>query len=231
MQELTNVECYKATTGQTGQLKDMRDGKPYWVTKLADGNCWMTQNLDYDDPGSTKITNPSSWTSTDANYRAYYDPGIKVVSGTSLVDAGSSDTHLLIGNYYSWQSATNGTGSSATTAGANATGSICPSGWELPSSNSTTINGSFGKMTAAYGIGSNAAGSTALRSAPLYFQYGGYVYSGKLYDAGNVGFYWSSTARDGNNAYHLYFLSGSVSPSGANYRYFGFPVRCLVQGS
>lgn len=29
----------------TKQLIDTRDGNKYWVAKLADGNCWMTQNL------------------------------------------------------------------------------------------------------------------------------------------------------------------------------------------
>lgn len=32
----------------TKQLYDIRDGKKYWVAKLADGNCWMTQNLALD---------------------------------------------------------------------------------------------------------------------------------------------------------------------------------------
>ncbi len=32
----------------TKQLYDIRDGKQYWVAKLADGNCWMTQNLALD---------------------------------------------------------------------------------------------------------------------------------------------------------------------------------------
>ena len=31
---------------QSIQAIDERDGKKYWVTKLADGNIWMTQNLD-----------------------------------------------------------------------------------------------------------------------------------------------------------------------------------------
>ncbi len=31
---------------QSVQAIDERDGKKYWVTKLADGNIWMTQNLD-----------------------------------------------------------------------------------------------------------------------------------------------------------------------------------------
>ena len=29
-------------------LVDSRDNKPYYVAKLADNNCWMTENLDYD---------------------------------------------------------------------------------------------------------------------------------------------------------------------------------------
>ncbi len=232
MQDLTYEICANdARYGESGKLIDSRDNKIYWVAKLRDGNCWMTQNLDYNDPNSTRITNPSSWTDTSANYRAYYDPGTKVVSGTSLVDAGSSDTHLLIGNYYSWQSATNGTGSSATSAGAVASSSICPSGWQLPTSNSTTANGSFGNLTEKYAIGNNAAGSTALRSAPFYFQFGGGVWSGSLSNAGNSGYYWSSTAIGSDYAYILYFDSSSVNPSRNWYRYFGMSVRCLVQGS
>lgn len=34
------------STNQSVQAIDERDGKKYWVTKLADGNVWMTQNLD-----------------------------------------------------------------------------------------------------------------------------------------------------------------------------------------
>lgn len=30
------------------QLIDLRDAKVYWVAKLLDGKCWMTQNLDFD---------------------------------------------------------------------------------------------------------------------------------------------------------------------------------------
>lgn len=40
--------CENSPIGMTNQLIDSRDGKKYWVAKLADGNCWMTQNLDVD---------------------------------------------------------------------------------------------------------------------------------------------------------------------------------------
>lgn len=29
-------------------VMDLRDGKSYWIAKLEDGRCWMTQNLDHD---------------------------------------------------------------------------------------------------------------------------------------------------------------------------------------
>ena len=50
MQEMTSSICSNADEGETARLKDTRDDKLYWVTKLKDGNCWMTQNLDFDIP-------------------------------------------------------------------------------------------------------------------------------------------------------------------------------------
>ncbi|MBR0431091.1 InlB B-repeat-containing protein, partial [Candidatus Saccharibacteria bacterium] len=42
--------CSSMTTGQVTALKDTRDNDVYAVAKLADGNCWMIENLrlDYD---------------------------------------------------------------------------------------------------------------------------------------------------------------------------------------
>ena len=34
--------------GKSTEVADKRDGKIYWVSRLADGNIWMTQNLDLD---------------------------------------------------------------------------------------------------------------------------------------------------------------------------------------
>ncbi len=53
MQDISPEIC--ANTGEITvgnevekQLIDVRDGKKYWVAKLADQNCWMTQNLALD---------------------------------------------------------------------------------------------------------------------------------------------------------------------------------------
>lgn len=45
MQQMTHDICQSTALHVSKQLQDERDGKLYWVTKLADGNCWMTQNL------------------------------------------------------------------------------------------------------------------------------------------------------------------------------------------
>jgi uncharacterized protein (TIGR02145 family) len=42
------------------QLIDVRDDKLYWVAKLKDNNCWMTQNLDLDLSSSVALTSETS---------------------------------------------------------------------------------------------------------------------------------------------------------------------------
>lgn len=250
MQEVTPEICSRtpeadASGNNQFQLTDKRDNKKYWVAKLKDGNCWMTQNLDLDLNGKTLTTADSdvttNWTSTtgaSAIWRdsgsdiiKYYDPGNKYCTDSNCSATSSSNGgHDHQGNYYSFNAATAGTGASVTTGGQNATSSICPKGWQLPTSNSTTNNKSFGKMTTSYGIGDNAAGSTALRAAPLYFIYGGYLGSGSLSNIGSEGRYWSSTAISYRDSYHLCFGSSYANPSTYNYgRYYGFSIRCLVR--
>ena len=48
MQEMSTLSCENSSLHETKQLIDLRDNKDYWVAKLADGNCWMTQNLALD---------------------------------------------------------------------------------------------------------------------------------------------------------------------------------------
>lgn len=51
MQDMDTGICSTVTyvdTASEAQLIDVRDNKTYYVTKLQDGNCWMTQNLALD---------------------------------------------------------------------------------------------------------------------------------------------------------------------------------------
>ncbi len=58
------------TLNQQYQLKDNRDEKEYYIAKLADGNVWMTQNLDHD-----IVTTPGFYTyaNTDIGHGATTD--------------------------------------------------------------------------------------------------------------------------------------------------------------
>ena len=81
---MQDISSWKSglTTSQQIQAMDARDGKLYYVAKLADGNVWMTQNLDHDivttagyytyantdiGHGATPNTN-ATWTAQTATY-------------------------------------------------------------------------------------------------------------------------------------------------------------------
>ena len=274
MQEMTPEVCAETEVGTVARLTDARDGKVYWVAKLPDNNCWMTQNLDLDLTNGTPLTPEdsdvsSNWnpprstekngtvTSNSTNTETYswdfglyvknnpddydsYCNNVKTMSGcdgwtdaTNLtpaetewtgsvdntVSGNTYDAHFLIGNFYQWNAATAGTGGTITSQ--EATDSICPKGWQLPTSNNSN-SGSFGGL-----VGS--LNSTTITQAPYYFNPSGYVYSGSLRYAGFEGDYWSSTAYSNTSrAYYLYFNSGRVNPSDVDSRYSGQSVRCLA---
>ena len=274
MQEMTSAICAASTENETTRLTDTRDGKKYWVTKLADGNCWMTQNLDLDLTNGTPLTSDdsdvsSNWnpprstekngtvTSNTTNTETYswdfglyaknnpddydsYCDQVKTMSGcdgwtdatnltpaetewTGSVDntvSGSTyDAHFLIGNFYQWNAATAGTGGTISNY-ANATDSICPKGWRLPTGRS---GGEFDTLV-------GDLNSTTITQAPYYFNPSGSIYRGSLGGAGDRGRYWSSTAgSSASYAYYLAFGSGYVNPSDVSDRYDGRSVRCLAR--
>lgn len=94
MQNTAAIKARLTNEGDTMQAIDRRDGKKYWITKLADGNIWMTQNLDFDidstktyTPADTDITTnwtpvrstatDSTWDTSSTGYTSpnSYDPG------------------------------------------------------------------------------------------------------------------------------------------------------------
>ncbi len=70
MQEMTPEICAEAKEHEEGQLVDKRDHKIYWVGKLKDGNCWMTQNLDLD------LSTDVALTPEDTNVTAAWTPEV-----------------------------------------------------------------------------------------------------------------------------------------------------------
>ena len=69
MQSFSSDYASALAMEESVQLRDNRDNKYYWVTKLKDNNVWMTQNLDLDLDSSVALTSAdtdlhsvTSWT-------------------------------------------------------------------------------------------------------------------------------------------------------------------------
>ena len=237
-------------------LRDSRDGNYYLVSKLADGNCWMSQSLALDLTANTAIvasttaggtisvtpnnttqtTTGATWAHVDDNWHSYKPQASEnetyYQSGTtkSSFPTGSGVAYdwEKAGNYYNWYAATAGTGTSAMT-GSDATASICPKGWRLPSNSG--IKSYYNLITITYGLASSSDGSLALRANPLNFNLSGYYrYNDGVINArGSRGVYWSSTAySSATSAYHLNFYTSFIYLHGHTYKGYGFSVRCVA---
>ena len=300
LQEMTPRVCALSSVGDTKRLQDTRDGKYYWVAKLADGNCWMTQNLELDLAGRTLTPQDSdvsadwdhdaaggnaytsaqegtadyssiqSWNLGKAVWKNPGQPGQEdpCQSSTNFTDTSSCtdnwqdvssgwtpmteyrtdgvtydaetqtyDAHYLAGNFYSWLAATAGTGASVTAVGEKASDSICPAGWELPTSGNLSgyysyddTPGSFRNLLKQYGLSSYYDDQYIITRAPLFFIRAGRVEAyTHLLTNGDQGTYWSSVAYNSSNTNILYFYSNYVSTSSEGLpRYYGLSVRCVA---
>lgn len=145
-------------------------------------------------------------------------------------DGTQYDAHYLIGNYYQWNTATAGTGASVGATG-DATGSICPKGWSLPTNTKNVELVKAYEYSGVNGQAINAAGVTRIDYKPLYFVKEGNIYlvNGTLRNAGYVGRYWSSSVYSANIelSYHLGLNNSTVIPSSTNARQLGLPIRCV----
>jgi uncharacterized protein (TIGR02145 family) len=162
-----------------------------------------------------------------SNMKPSNDPEFYKKNGKTVV-GNVYDAHYLVGNHYAWNTATAGTG--ATITNGQASGSICPKGWKLPTSNSS-VSGSFGGLLAVENIGKNVA---KLTGDGYFFVRGGGIYQekGLLFGyGGDYGVYWSSTPYStSTNAFDLYFSSTNiVEPSSNYYRNNGYSVRCVAR--
>ena len=268
MQDITPEICAKSAENETARLMDTRDNKLYWVTKLKDGNCWMTQNLDFDIPaggitgdqaaktdlsdgrtwatGDSSASNPypAQATSTEIYYNTSYtgtysyDPGLVVVSGTEFVPYESrpegTDEHQLVGNYYQWNAATAGTGGLVSQKGEDATDSICPKGWQLPTLTGGTsaynLMTSYPDIFSGLALEDNNTGTAtdAAIQDPLFFGYTGIADLGAMQRVGKDGIYWLSTLYSEYRAYYFRVALGMATASSWAYRCGGYSIRCLA---
>ena len=138
MQDMTSDICASVSgDGETTatQLVDIRDNKLYWITKLKDGHCWMTQNLDTDINSSIEfsslntdlnvIYNNGQYAEYNSGYTQvgniiYWRPNSNTINFTNTVTGWQYSTimpysanktddtntgHASLGNYYNWTAA------------------------------------------------------------------------------------------------------------------------------
>ena len=206
MQEMTSTICADAAENDTAQLTDTRDGKKYWVTKLADGNCWMTQNLRLS--STTERGESRVLTSADSNVtRNWRFPTGSLTSGNTYTEARSTiSSNTSYGGYYNYCAASAGTVCSSSLA-QDATQDICPKGWRLPTLNEMS------------GITSYTSAFSPVLS--------GLYNNGSLISTGTYGYWWSATADTSSYQYGLYYDGSSLGTSYNGNKYRGFSVRCI----
>ena len=85
---------------QQVQVKDARDGKIYWVSKLKDGNIWMTQNLDLDLSTTTTLTPEDSDVTANWTPSSTTIAGVANLNSTSWADNYNNPYSFDPGNYY-----------------------------------------------------------------------------------------------------------------------------------
>ena len=215
MQDMKPEIAENTPVDTTATLKDYRssDNNNYTVRKLKDGKVWMTENL--------RIAGKTI-TSADSNVTSDFTIPASSTSGFNAQDTNNAYVDSTYGGYYTFYTATAGTGgSSLATDGANAPSSICPKGWRLPT------GGSSGEFQTLY----NNYNSVALMQGDPGFVLPGIVYNGSMYGQGSNGNFWSSTVRNANNAYDLRLDSSDVSPAYHAGKDLGYSVRCVAISS
>ena len=226
MQDISAEVCGASAIGDSVTLTDTRDNQTYTIKKLADGKCWMTQNLRLASTKAVTLTPADS--DVSSNYPLPQAPTTTSSWGSYNVASDVNQTHLYntqnssYGVYYNWYTATAGTGLYDNTT-TNATSSICPKGWRLPT------GGASGDFQTLY-TAENSDYNTFMTDGAWVLS-GHYFSSGSVYGQGSDGYWWSSTPNPSaaGYAYRLGVYSSNVYPQRYNYKANGVSVRCVAR--
>ena len=235
-------------------VKDVRDGNKYLITKLADGNCWMTQNLALDldtsetlTADTTDLNTKESWTPATSTYMTKVSWGNNATAvsdsvrsfhpesgeafikgGTATSESPTEDTPSYLweknGNYYNWKAATAGTGSSGS-GWTTINDSICPKGWKLPGWDANDKS-FWSLLSNTYGLGSY--GGNDMITTPFNFIRSGRItWSNGVLDRIGEGYFWTNTSR-GGDAGNILHHTGYISQN-AQSKAYGLSIRCVAR--
>ena len=198
MQNFTKAQCQSYASSTPVFVTDSRDNNTYAV-RYINGNCWMVQNL--------RIAGGTTLNSSTSNVSSSYTiPTTDLTSGDSYTAGRIHNSgNSTYGYYYNYCAASAGT--ICNTTEQDATYSICPKGWKLPTMDEiSTITGT--NYVSAF---SPVAGGN---------------YRNGINVGTNWGYWWSSTAYNSNDQYLFYYNQNNLS-SLTYFKTLGPSVRCI----
>ncbi len=245
-------------SGKQYQLKDNRDQKPYYVARLADGNIWMTQNLDHDivttqdfytynntdiGHGSTPNTQ-ATWTAPTATYVSSnttwnglnyepesYDPGDVCWNGAyGYLDIATGTTACGNDRHMHIGNYYNWTAAVAMDNSSSYTTEQDVNQSICPAGwRLPTLNGDKSYDYLARALSLTSGASGNVQKAPVYFVYSG-DWHGSTDSIGRGGNYWISVVNVTRGAYEYYFgRTGYNYAMDYDYRHLGDSVRCVAR--
>lgn len=250
MQTFGASQCSALNSGAVLALRDTRDDNTYGVAKLADGNCWMIENMRLTpsavsfSTANTNLPTPDfisgAASSSSSNNLCNDDTQVCIDSvgyntnaiNRSLTPSPSTNNNNSswygYGVMYNWYTVSAGNGTYSSASGSTL-GDICPANWRLPT------GGASGEFMTLYNDTSYAATATAadagLLKFPVNFFYSGDYNHTSPSGRNSYGRYWSSSPKDALNAYRLGFTSKAVTADGAYNKWDAFAARCIVKNS
>lgn len=226
MQDMNGEICRNSKIGDSATLIDVRDGSDYTVSKLADGKCWMTQNLRL--AGGSKLTPEDS--NVNVEFMLPSSTDVFPPSTDPAIGYMKNSTDNVYGAYYSYNAAT--AGSALDISMGNAPYDICAKEWRLPNSMDYSAlfskypgNSNPGAFETNSGRNGFWLGAASAAAGGAFFYASGFINgSGINVSVGADGMYRSSTvAYDGlvsyDYAYTLRFTNRSIAHRSTEFRF------------
>ena len=258
MQDATPAICTAVDEGQVGQVIDSRDNAVYHIGKLADGNCWLLDNLALDLTNST-ILNGMNGNNTNAS-----NTTLGYLKGTTTRDPSTNPN----GQYATAGVSNWGSSNSYSAPLVNISNKdVIPSD-STSQAGQYKVGGYYNYCAATAGsycygngtsVGTSAGDATedicpkgwrmptgntngeyntlyinssyntyATYRSALRLPLSGFFESGIVKNLSNTGTWWTTTRNSNDYVYKLRVYTNSINPTYTNSRYYGNFIRCIL---
>ncbi|GHU07893.1 hypothetical protein FACS189431_3200 [Alphaproteobacteria bacterium] len=237
--------CSTMSIGDKVILQDTRNGQNYRVRKMEDDRCWMIDNMKFDNyeltPADSNVANNYNLMAVDNSTtgQAVDTPYLKdpatgsTYKNSCIYRMGIHEDSLTgCGYLYSWSAATAGTGDGISANG-NMTGSICPTGWRLPTYTPNEFQILNGSMIAGYPAAASNTDTDDSRAnwwsqGPFSGAYSGDFIGAGFHSQGYSGNWWSSSAVGNGSQVISYNVRHDRFSGAQGVKYVGYAVRCIL---